>query len=72
MNYPQKILLKKRTMVESVVSILKTVCGDIEYTRHRSPVNASLNAFARICAYAFWNDYLTFFLTQPLKVQYPI
>lgn len=52
MNYQQKILLKKRGMIESVNDILKTVC-DIEHTRHRSPVNALLNVFAGICAYTF-------------------
>jgi Transposase DDE domain len=52
MSYQQKILLKKRGMIESINDILKTVC-DIEHTRHRSPVNALLNVFAGICAYTF-------------------
>lgn len=52
MNYQQKILLKKRGMIESVYDILKTVC-DIEHTRHRSPINALLNIFAGVCAYTF-------------------
>lgn len=52
MNYNQKLLLKKRGVIESINDILKTVC-DIEHTRHRSPVNAILNIFAGICAYTF-------------------
>jgi Transposase DDE domain len=38
----QKLLLKKRGIIESVYDILKTVC-DIEHTRHRSPINALVN-----------------------------
>ena len=52
MNFNQKLLLKKRGMIESINDILKTVC-DIEHTRHRSPINALLNIFAGICAYTF-------------------
>jgi hypothetical protein len=51
MNMTQKLLLKKRGMIESVNDILKTVC-DIEHTRHRSPVNALPNLFAAIAAYS--------------------
>jgi hypothetical protein len=52
MNYQQKLLLKKRGMIESVNDILKTVC-DLEHTRHRSPVNALINIYAAICDYTF-------------------
>ena len=52
MNFNQKLLLKKRGMIESINDILKTVC-DIEHTRHRSPINALLNVLAGICAYTF-------------------
>ncbi|ANH80067.1 hypothetical protein A8C56_02890 [Niabella ginsenosidivorans] len=52
MNFNQKLLLKKRGMIESINDILKTVC-DIEHTRHRSPINALLNVFAGLCAYTF-------------------
>lgn len=44
MNYHQKLLLKKRGMIESINDILKTVCN-IEHTRHRSPINPLLNTF---------------------------
>lgn len=52
MNMTQKLLLKKRGMIESINDFLKTVC-DIEHTRHRSPINAVLNIFAALCAYTF-------------------
>lgn len=52
MDYTQKLLLKKRGMIESVNDILKTIC-DIEHTRHRSPINALLNVFAGLCAYTY-------------------
>lgn len=52
MDFTQKLLLKKRGMIESVYDILKSIC-DIEHTRHRSPINAILNIFAGICAYSF-------------------
>lgn len=48
----QKLLLKKRGLIESVNDILKSVC-DIKHTRHRSPINAVLNIFAGLCAYTF-------------------
>ena len=35
----EKLLLKKRGVIESVFDILTTVC-DLEHTRHRSPANA--------------------------------
>lgn len=52
MDMTQKMLLKKRGMIESVNDILKTVC-DIGHTRHRSPINAVLNIFSGISAYTF-------------------
>ena len=52
MNFTQKLLLKKRGIIESIHDILKSVC-DIEHTRHRSPINAVLIIFTGICAYTF-------------------
>lgn len=48
----QKLLLKKRGVIESVNDIFKTVC-DIEHTRHRSPINALANLYAGLCSYTF-------------------
>ncbi|MBD0328043.1 MAG: IS982 family transposase [Pyrinomonadaceae bacterium] len=46
----EKLLLKKRGMVEAVIDMLKSVC-DIEHSRHRSPVNMLVNTYAALCAY---------------------
>jgi hypothetical protein len=47
----EKMLLKKRGMIESVIDILKSVCN-IEHTRHRSALNMMVNTYAALCAYA--------------------
>jgi len=47
----EKMLLKKRGMIESVIDILKSVCN-IEHTRHRSPLNMLVNTYAALCAYS--------------------
>ena len=48
----QKIVQKKRGVIESLYDILKTIC-DIEHTRHRSPINALVNLYAGLCNYTF-------------------
>lgn len=48
----EKLLLKKRGIIESAFDILMTVC-DIDHTRHRSPVNAMVNLFAGLTAYTY-------------------
>ena len=45
-----KILLRKRAIIESVVDQLKNI-SQIEHTRHRSPVNAFINILAGLIAY---------------------
>lgn len=47
----EKLLLKKRGIIESVIDILKSVC-DLEHTRHRSAVNMMVNTYAALCAYS--------------------
>lgn len=47
----EKMLLKKRGMIEAVIDILKSVCN-IEHTRHRSPLNMIVNTYAALCAYS--------------------
>ena len=48
----EKLLLKKRGIIESAFDILMTVC-DIDHTRHRSPINAMVNLFAGLTAYTY-------------------
>ena len=45
-----KILLRKRAIIESVVDQLKNI-SQIEHTRHRSPTNAFINIVAGLIAY---------------------
>jgi len=45
-----KLLLRKRAIIESVVDQLKNI-SQIEHTRHRSPTNAFVNILAGLIAY---------------------
>ena len=46
----EKILLRKRSLIETVNDQLKNVC-QIEHTRHRSPVNCITHLIAGLIAY---------------------
>jgi hypothetical protein len=48
----EKILRRKRFLVETVFDILKTETN-INHTRHRSPANAAVNILAALVAYSF-------------------
>jgi hypothetical protein len=48
----EKVMLRKRAIIESVNDFLKNVC-QIEHSRHRSPVNAFVNMFSALIAYSF-------------------
>ena len=50
MNLYDKIMLRKRSVIETVNDELKNVCH-IEHTRHRSIVNFASNLFAGLIAY---------------------
>ena len=52
MDLQDKLLLKKRGIIESVNDILMTV-HEIEHTRHRSPRNAFAHIFASLVAYSY-------------------
>ena len=47
-----KLLLRKRNLIECVGNQLKSVC-QIEHTRHRSVANAYVNILAALVAYSF-------------------
>lgn len=72
MHLNDKMWLKCRGVIESVIDLLKHIC-DIEHSRHRSPVNAMVNLLGGLSAYSFldhkpsvkskskrFRDYLTF------------
>jgi len=52
MDIQDKLLLRKRAVIESVNDFLKNVC-QVEHTRHRSLVNFMVNLLAALAAYSF-------------------
>jgi len=48
-----KLLLRKRALIESINDELKNMC-QIEHTRHRSPTNFLVNLFSGLVAYTFF------------------
>ena len=48
-----KLLLRKRALIESINDELKNMC-QVEHTRHRSPINFLVNLFAGLVAYTFF------------------
>lgn len=50
MSLPDKLLLHKRAIIESINDQLKNICH-IEHTRHRSPLNFLVHLFAGLVAY---------------------
>lgn len=52
MDMNDKILLRKRAVIESVNDFLKNIC-QAEHSRHRSIVNFLVNLLAAIAAYSF-------------------
>jgi hypothetical protein len=53
MTVRDKILLRKRSVIETMNGELKNIC-DIEHSRHRSPANFLINLFAGLAAYSFF------------------
>lgn len=47
-----KLLIDKRGIIESVFDILSSVC-DIDHTRHRSPMNATVHILAALVGYHY-------------------
>ena len=52
MDFEEKILLRKRAVIESVNDFLKNIC-QIEHSRHRSPINFIVNLISALTAYCF-------------------
>jgi len=50
MSLIDKLLLRKRAIIESVIDQLKNI-SQIEHTRHRSPINAFVSLIAGLIAY---------------------
>lgn len=52
MLFSDRLLLRKRLLIETITDQLKNV-SQIEHTRHRSPANFALNLLAGLIAYTF-------------------
>ena len=52
MDMGDKILLRKRAVIESVNDFLKNIC-QAEHSRHQSVINFLVNLMAAISAYRF-------------------
>lgn len=52
MEMSDKILLRKRSIIETVNDELKNIC-QVEHSRHRSPVNFMVNLVGGVIAYGF-------------------
>lgn len=52
MDLQERLMLRKRAIIESVNDFLKNIC-DIEHSRHRSVNNFVVNAFSALVAYSF-------------------
>ena len=52
MDLHDKIMLRKRAVIESVNDFLKNIC-DIEHSRHRSVTNFLVNLVSALAAYSF-------------------
>ncbi|MFI3262935.1 MAG: IS982 family transposase [Rikenellaceae bacterium] len=54
MTLRDKILLRKRSVIETINDELKNIC-QIEHSRHRSPLNFLINMIAGLAAYCFFD-----------------
>lgn len=50
MTFADKLLLRRRAIVESVIDQLKNI-SQIEHSRHRSPINCLVNLVCGLIAY---------------------
>jgi len=53
MSLKDKILLRKRSVIETINDELKNICH-AEHSRHRSPANFIINILAALAAYSFF------------------
>lgn len=54
MSLRDKLLLRKRSVIETINDELKKIC-QIEHSRHRGIANFLMNLLAAITAYCFFN-----------------
>ncbi len=67
-----KIMLRKRAIIETVNDQLKNIC-QLEHSRHRSPINFIVNAISSLVAYSFKEKKPSIFFNQKdIKQNNPI
>ena len=54
MSLHDKILLRKRSVIETINDELKNIC-QVEHTRHRAMHNFVMNLIAALAAYCFFD-----------------
>jgi len=54
MNFYDRIMLRKRSVIETINDELKNIC-EIEHTRHRAMHNFVMNLIAALAAYCFFD-----------------
>jgi len=69
MSLFEKILRRKRGIIESVNDLLMTLC-DIDHTRHRSPINCIAHTYAGVAAYTYLDKLPTIF-SHKFKISNP-
>jgi hypothetical protein len=70
MPLADKLMLRKRFVIETVLDILKSEMG-FEHSRHRSPVNAMVHLLSCLVAYAYRPGKPSISLTRPKIEAYP-
>jgi len=70
MPMADKLMLRKRFLIETVLDTLKSEMG-IEHSRHRSPVNAMVHVLSCLVAYAFRTGKPTISLKDKQIQPYP-
>lgn len=68
MAMQDKFYLKKRSLVETVIDLLKNIC-DLWHTRHRSIDNAFNNVLSALAAYSFF-DHKPMIRTRQRKIAF--
>src|SRR4051794_31394846 len=70
MPLADKVMLRKRFLIETVLDTLKSEMG-LEYSRHRSPVNAMVHILSCLVSYAFRPGKPSISLTAQQITAYP-
>ena len=62
-----KVLLRKRCIIETLFEVLKSSMG-LEYTRHRSPVNALVHILSCLAAYTLAQPKVNIANSRPIPI----